>query len=98
MAAVVPDLKSAILNRFDEMQILGPANFAEDDIAGSKIARTDRLDGAKLTGFDARRHRVATRPKGNCATSAKIRNVSSGPTHCAPDEHTGVELGRQEKA
>jgi len=54
VSAVVADLKSAALDRLDEMQVLGPSNFAEHDIEGAKVARIHWLDGAKLTRFYAR--------------------------------------------
>lgn len=54
MSAVVSDLEPAVLDRLYEMQVLGPSNFAEHDIAGTKVAWSHWLDRTKLTRLNAR--------------------------------------------
>ena len=51
---IIPNLEPTILNRLHEMQVFGAADFAEYDIAGAKFMRFHGLDGAKLSGLDAR--------------------------------------------
>ena len=54
MPTIIPNLEPAILDRLDEMQVFGAADFAEYDIAGAKFMRFHGLDGAKLPRFDSR--------------------------------------------
>ena len=80
-ASVVSDLKSWTLNRLDQMEVFVAVHFAQDNVANRQVRGIDRFDGAKLTGLDFSRHRMAARTKRNGLTLAQISNELAGPSH-----------------
>ena len=49
---VVADLESPALDRLDEVEVFGTAYSTKDDVAHVDVGWVDRLDRAKLPGFD----------------------------------------------
>src|SRR5262249_15931527 len=79
--SVVADLETRSLNRLDEVEVLATPHFAQHDFAYLDCRGIDRLDGAKLPGFDLARHGMAARPKRDRFAILKFRDVMRGPTH-----------------
>lgn len=52
VTAVVPDLESSVLHRLHEVEVLGPADLAEHDLADRESGGVDGLDGAELPRLD----------------------------------------------
>jgi hypothetical protein len=82
--AIISDLKSAALHRFDEMQILAPADFAEHNIADLQLTvACDGFHRTELPGFNLAGHRVAARSKSDRFASAKLLDQVRCPTHAS---------------
>src|SRR5579862_8283142 len=78
---VIPDLIAAMLNIFDDMQVLVPRDLAKDDITNFQHRGIARRYPAELTGFDPAGHRLAVRTKRNRFAGAKSFDVTGRPAH-----------------
>src|SRR6266700_3747738 len=62
-AAVISNLKTFALNRFDQVQVLKSVYFTKDDVVFLQILHADWNHCAKLTGFNFAGHGITARPK-----------------------------------
>lgn len=84
VTAVVRDLHLARLQAGHEVEILGPADLAEDDVPFLELPIASGFDRAKFAAADEGHHRIAPWAEGHRLAGLEASDVSGGPAHRLP--------------
>src|SRR5262249_14749825 len=93
---VVADEEPTALHGLHDVEVVGPAHFAEDDVSNANVFQFHRRHCAELTRFDPSRHRVAPGSKLDAFAATEFLYMARRPAHFsdAAEEHPDTSARR----